>query len=205
MPQRKVSNPLALAVMAWLLTGPMHPYELGKRLKETGKDRSIQYNRGSLYMVVGQLVKAGFVVEHETVRTSKRPERTVYALTDEGRGELYDWMREWVAAPQDEYPKFGVALSLLSILPPAEAIELLGRRRQEVDALMAEAKAAVRQATTQGVEWIFLIEEEYRLALLKGERAFLDRLVESLGTPGYARIWNAWKETFGWKVPNDRT
>jgi DNA-binding PadR family transcriptional regulator len=176
----------------------MHPYELGKRLKETGKDRSIQYNRGSLYMVVGQLVKAGFVVEHETLRTSKRPERTVYALTDGGRRELYDWMREWVAAPQDEYPKFGVALSLLSVLPPVEAIQLLEQRRRDIDRLMNEAKATVRKATAEGVQWIFLIEEEYRLALLKGERTFVDRLIESLGKPDYARIWNTWKETFGW-------
>ena len=40
--KRKVSNPLALAVMAWLLTAPMHPYELGRRLRETGKDRNIK-------------------------------------------------------------------------------------------------------------------------------------------------------------------
>ena len=37
--RRKVSNPLALAVLAWLLMGPMHPYELGRRLQETGQDK----------------------------------------------------------------------------------------------------------------------------------------------------------------------
>ena len=58
--RRKVANPLALAVLAWLMTGPMHPYELGRRLQETGMDRSVKFNRGSLYMVVEQLRKAGF-------------------------------------------------------------------------------------------------------------------------------------------------
>src|SRR3981189_2954618 len=95
--RRKVGNPLALAVLAELLMGPMHPYEIGRRLTEHGKDRNIKYTRGSLYMVVEQLERAGFVSEHETVRDTSRPERTLYELTDEGRRELYDWLRELVA------------------------------------------------------------------------------------------------------------
>src|ERR1700682_6297200 len=95
--QRKVANPLALAVLAFLMMGPMHPYQLGRRLKDARKDRDIKYNRGSLYMVVAQLHKAGFIVEQQTVRDTQRPERTVYALTDAGRTELHDWMRELVA------------------------------------------------------------------------------------------------------------
>ncbi|WP_316527069.1 hypothetical protein [Kitasatospora brasiliensis] len=41
-----------------------------------------------------QLREAGFVAERETVRDIRRPERTVCALTAEGRAELDDWMRE---------------------------------------------------------------------------------------------------------------
>ena len=119
--RRTVSNPLALAVLAELLLGPLHPYEIGRRLKEHGKDRNIKYNRGSLYMVVEQLRKAGFVTSEATVRDTARPERTVYALTDAGREEFYDWMRELVADPVHEYPQFGVALSLLSAIAPPEA------------------------------------------------------------------------------------
>ncbi|MFD9129713.1 PadR family transcriptional regulator, partial [Kitasatospora sp. NPDC059571] len=119
--RRKVANPLALAVLAELVAEPMHPYEMGRRLKEHGKDRDIRYTRSSLYMVVEQLRKAGFVAAQETVRDTQRPERTVYALTDDGRSELHDWMRELVAEPQHEYPLFGVALSLLAVLPPLEA------------------------------------------------------------------------------------
>src|SRR5215211_8966485 len=120
MTRRTVSNPLALAVLAELLLGPLHPYEIGRRLKEHGKDRNIKYNRGSLYMVVEQLRKAGFVASEQTVRDTPRPERTVYALTDAGRAELYDWMRELVHAPQHEYPSFVAALSLITALPPTE-------------------------------------------------------------------------------------
>ncbi|GLW07993.1 PadR family transcriptional regulator [Microtetraspora sp. NBRC 13810] len=191
---RKVTNPLALAVLAWLLVEPMHPYELGRRLKESGKDSAIKYNRGSLYMVVEQLRKAGFVTEQETLRDTRRPERTVYALTGEGREELYDWLRELVAQPRREYPQFGVALSLLSVLEPADAAELLDRRLTTLGEEADETRATVRAATEGGVAWVFLIEEEYRLALLEAEHRFVTGLIESLRQPDYIRTWH---EVFG--------
>ncbi|MFJ7247206.1 PadR family transcriptional regulator [Kitasatospora sp. NPDC098652] len=192
--RRKVSNPLALAVLAELMAEPMHPYEMGRRLKEHAKDRNIKYNRSSLYMVVEQLRKAGFVAEQETVRDTQRPERTVYALTEEGRAELFDWMRELVAEPRHEYPAFGVSLSLLMVLPPAESVELLGRRLTALTAEAAGIREALRKATEEGVGWLFLIEEEYRVGGLETEIAFVERLIAQLREPDFVRTW---QEYFG--------
>src|SRR3954449_2568112 len=97
--KRKVGNLLGLAVLAYLLQRPMHPYEISKTLRDNGDDRSIKFNHGSLYMVVGQLEKAGFITAQETGREGSRPERTVYALTDAGRAELRDWLRDLVGEP----------------------------------------------------------------------------------------------------------
>ena len=97
--RRKVGNLLALAVLSYLTQAPMHPYELGRTLRENGDARSIKFNLGSLYMVVQQLEKAGFVAAQETSREGQRPERTVYALTDAGRDEMRDWLRELVEEP----------------------------------------------------------------------------------------------------------
>ncbi|MEU7987099.1 PadR family transcriptional regulator [Streptosporangium canum] len=192
--RRKVTNPLALAVLAELLVESMHPYEMGRRLKENGKDRSFKYNRGSLYMVVEQLRKAGFIIEQETVRDTQRPERTVYALTDEGRHEFYDWMRELVAQPRHEYPQFGVALSLLSVLSPADSVELLTQRSTALTEEADEIRAVVQSALDDGVRWVFLVEDEYRLTVLEAERRFVAGLIESLKQPDYIR---AWQEIFG--------
>lgn len=192
--RRKVSNPLALAVLAHLVMGPQHPYELGKQLKETGKDRNIKFNRGSLYMVVEQLRKAGFVAEQETVKDTQRPERTVYALTDEGRAELYDWMRELVRDPVHEYPQFGVALSLISVLDPVEAAELLKARADALTRDLDDTRAMVGKATDDGVEWIFLVEEEYRMSLLEAELRLVEKLAGELAKDEYQR---SWREFFG--------
>ena len=188
--RRKVSNPLALAVLAWLLMGPMHPYELGRRLQETGQDKQIKYNRSSLYMVVEQLAKAGFVVDQETVRDTARPERTVYALTAEGRAELHDWMRELLAEPQQEYPQFGVALSFLSVVSPTEAIDLLSRRLTTLNQEINDTRTTMQTAESGGLAWVFLIEDKYRLAVLEAEAGFVAELIESLQDPDYVAQWH---------------
>ncbi|WP_033400740.1 PadR family transcriptional regulator [Actinokineospora enzanensis] len=192
--RRAVANPLALAVLCGLVVEPLHPYEMGKRLKETGKDRDIKYNRGSLYMVVEQLRKAGFITEQETVRDTARPERTVYALTDSGRAEMYDWMRELVSQPEHEYPRFGVALSLLGVLEPDEAIRLLRERLLALDATAAEIRSNIATARESGVMWVFLIEEDYRLALLQAEQRLVTDLIDGLRDPEYIRAWREFFE-----------
>ena len=158
--KRKVSNLLALAVLSYLTQGPMHPYELGRTLRDHGDERSIKFNHGSLYMVVQQLERAGFVTAQETSREGQRPERTVYAITDAGRAELHDWLRELVGEPQHEYPHFVAALSLISALPPSEVLALLRQRLTRLAAQLAEIQAIIDGTLAQGVPRLFLIEEE---------------------------------------------
>jgi DNA-binding PadR family transcriptional regulator len=194
--KRKVSNLLALAVLSYLTRGPMHPYELGRMLREHGDARSIKFNHGSLYMVVQQLARAGFIAEQETTRSGQRPERTVYALTDAGRDEFHDWLRELVEQPRHEYPHFVAALSLIAALPPDEAVELLRRRLQRLAGERANVRELIDATIAGGVHQLFLVEEDYRLALLDAETAFVERLVDRITHPdtGWAQQWAQFHE-----------
>ena len=189
--RRRVNNLLALAVLSYLTQRPMHPYELGRLLREHADDRSIKFNHGSLYMVVQQLAKAGFVEPVETSREGLRPERTTYALTDAGRDELFEWLRDLVAEPRHEFPHFVAALSLLAVLPPAEAVELLRRRLQRLAAQQTDIRELVDGTVAEGVHPLFLVEEEYRLALLDAERRFVEDLVARITDPetGWQEPW----------------
>ena len=178
--KRKVGNQLALAVMSYLSQQPMHPYELSRTLREHGDDRSIKFNHGSLYMVVGQLAKAGYITEVETSRAGQRPERTVYALTDEGRAEFRDWLAELVAEPEHEYPHFVAALSLIAALPPSEVVPLLRHRLDQLHRASAEIRDLIGTTLAQGVPELFLVEEEYRLALLGAEITFVEEFIAKI-------------------------
>lgn len=191
MAKRKVSNLLGLAVLSYLVQGPMHPYELSRTLRNNGDARSIKFNHGSLYMVVQQLAKAGFIAEQETTREGQRPERTVYALTAEGRAELRDWLRELIEVPQHEYPGFVAALSLIAALLPDEAVRLLGNRVAALIEQRRQIRELIDASIAAGVPPLFLVEEEYRLALLDAEVAFVEALVERIENPniGWRGSW----------------
>lgn len=199
--RRKVANLLALAVLSYLTQRPMHPYELSRTLRDHGDARSIKFNHGSLYMVFRQLAKAGLIAEHETTRDGQRPERTVYALTDSGRHELRDWLRELIAGPQHEYPSFVAALSLVAALPPDEVVDLLRGRIQQLNDKRADARELIDNAGAQGVHPLFLIEEEYRLALLTAETSFVERFIGRITDPddGWGPTWASFHE-----VPTNR-
>jgi DNA-binding PadR family transcriptional regulator len=189
--RRKVGNLLALAVLAYLTREPMHPYELSRTLRDNGDARSIKFNHGSLYMVVQQLARAGFIAERETTREGQRPERTVYALTDAGRHELRDWLRELVEQPQREYPHFVAALSLIGALPPGEIVELLGKRLRQLAEQRAEIRDLIDTALAEGVHPLFLVEEDYRLTLLEAESSFVERFIDRITHPetGWGPLW----------------
>lgn len=179
----KRKNLLALAVMSYLSRGPMHPYELSRTLRTHGDDRSIKFNHGSLYMVVGQLEKAGLVAARETTREGHRPERTVYALTAAGRAEHTAWLRDLVSEPRHEYPSFVAALSLIAALPPSDVVDLLTTRLDRLRAERHENRALIDRTTEGGVHPLFLIEEEYRIGQIDAEIAFVDGLLDRIRDP----------------------
>src|SRR5580704_16507664 len=110
MPRKVRSIPLALAVLVCLFERPMHPYEVAQTLRTRAKHESVRLNYGSLYAVVEALEKRGLISARETVREGKRPERTIYEITDGGAREMIDWMTELIGVPTKEYPKFMAGL-----------------------------------------------------------------------------------------------
>ena len=160
--RRPVNNPLALALLASLDTGgPTHPYELASTL------RSVKW--GSFYTVVQNLEKYGLIEAVGTDRDGRRPERTTYAVTDDGRAELKDWLRELVAVPETEPPAFEAALSVLGVLPPDEVTALLATR---VAAL--EDDLAARRTTGGGP-----LAAQYALAMRQAELAWCRRVLDT--------------------------
>src|ERR1700686_1629871 len=102
MTRRKVANPLALAVLGCLAQRSMHPYEMATTMRSRRQDACIKLNYGSLYTVVEALQRHGLIEAQETEREGRRPERTVYRITEAGSAELFDWLSGLLSAPGRE-------------------------------------------------------------------------------------------------------
>lgn len=194
--RRRVGNLLALAVLATLLQRPMHPYEMASVLKERGKGEQMQIKWGSLYTVVRNLEKHDLIQAIGSNRQGGRPERTIYQITDAGREELRDWVQELIKIPEQEYGRFAAGLSVLGVLSPEEAIALLEKRLALIGRDLERRRVALAQHSRE-VPRLFLVEDEYQLAMREAEATWIRGLLAEMTgdtLPGM-RQWRAWHAT----------
>lgn len=189
----RLSNPLALAVLCLLDERPMHPYEMSTTLRERHKEDSIKLNYGSLYSVVASLQKYGLISVKEIVREGNRPERTIYAITQDGRAKMTGWLAELISTPTREFTGFEAALSLMAALPPDEVIRLLEIRATSLQAKHRSSEAMLASVPA-GFARIFMIEAEFQHSLLTTETVFVKQLLHDLksgqltGLKGWRRL-----------------
>jgi DNA-binding PadR family transcriptional regulator len=190
---RKVNNLLGLAVLSYLTERPMHAYELNRLLKDRDAARTFKLSYGALYGVVRQLAGAGLIQASGTGQRGRLPQHTVYELTDAGRAEMRAWLAELLSQPRHEYPAFAAALSLVVVLPPDKVTGLLRTRLARIVSATAEIRAQRDAAVASGVHPVFLIEDDYRIALLEAETAFITTFIGKIEDPrdGWSGPWQA--------------
>jgi DNA-binding PadR family transcriptional regulator len=170
---------LAMVLLALLAEAPMHPYRMQQMIKERGQDQLVNVaQRNSVYQALDRLVRDGLARPGATAREPGRPERTVYEITDAGSATLRRWLTDMLPTPAREFPEFPAALAFLPILDPTEVRTLLQRRivalREKVTQMQGQAPP--------GLPRLFLIEDEYRAAMLSAELAWLGALVDDLAS-----------------------
>ena len=193
--KRKVANLMALAVLATVVQRPMHRYEMASVMRARSKDRDMDIKWGSLYTVVQNLERNGYLETTGVTRQGARPERTVYQITDAGRDELVSWTRELIAEPEAEHTRFVAGLSVLAVLTPQDVIELMRTRLQRLTETVESLTALLDEAA--GVPRLFLIEDEYRIAMTRAEADWVRSLLDELTAGNFPHLdaWRRFHET----------
>lgn len=202
MPPRWRTNPLALAVLTCLFERPMHPYEMAQTMRTRAKHESIRLNYGSLYSVVESMEKRGLVEAVATTQEGRRPQRTVYGITEAGKVEMTEWLADLVAVPTKEYLQFEAALSLIHGLPPDEAVPLLRQRCDALDLRLDQLEAASDGAEKRGIPRLFMVENDYQIALLRTEVEFTRQLVAEIES-GEMDGLDEWRSWYAPETPGD--
>ncbi|AYG57765.1 PadR family transcriptional regulator [Rhizobium jaguaris] len=183
-------SPIALAILAMLYEAPMHPYRMQRLIKERGKDEVINVTqRASLYQTIQRLDREGLISARQTIRDDKRPERTVYEITERGRAIVVEWMREILSKPGMEYPEFPAAVSFLPLLSPEDALRQLELRAKAIEAELHRTGELLKQAG--GLPRLFLLEAEYARAMQATELSWVKAVVGDLRA-GHLTWSEAW-------------
>ncbi|MGH3587665.1 MAG: PadR family transcriptional regulator [Pseudonocardia sp.] len=170
---------LGLIILVGLVEEPMHPYRIQALIKARGKDRVVNVRgRASIYQAIDRLQRLGLVRVRESGRVDRRPERTVYEITDEGRRTATRWLKEMLAEAGHEFPEFLVGVASLALLSPAEAQAQLEKRAAALQAALDELEDAV----SVEVPRMFLLEEELRGVAVRAELDWVRSVIDDLRT-----------------------
>jgi DNA-binding PadR family transcriptional regulator len=190
-PQSRRAALLEFAVLGLLHDGPLHGYELRKRLTTAlGIFRALSY--GSLYPALKRLVDAGWIHETQEPAVSGKRPRITYELTADGKEHFQDLV---AASGPDAWDDddFDVRFAFFSRTEAQVRLRILEGRRSRLEERLAnirEASARNRErmdgytlalqqhgedAAEREVRWLEeLIVAERRAALDPGPTAYDD-------------------------------
>lgn len=167
-------------MLALLLQQPRHPYELHRFTVDTHKDYVTGLPR-SLYHAVDRLTDLGLIEPVETGREGRRPERTVYQVTDEGKAELATRLRRMLERPDTDITVQAAALSLMGCLRPEDVERSLQTRVAALEGEVAQADAALAGLRGGGaLPRVLLLEVEYQRAVRAAELEWVRGLVADI-------------------------
>jgi DNA-binding PadR family transcriptional regulator len=172
---------VGLTVLALLVHGPKHPYELHRFIVDTHKDYVTGLPR-SLYHAVDRLLRDELIAPVETSRAGKRPERTVYDVTHDGRAELAARLRRLLENLDIPNPTLVAAVSLLGCLPPIEVQRCLGTRAANLEGTLATLDGVLASQREAGMPRILLLEVECERAIRAAELAWVRGVLTDLRT-----------------------
>jgi DNA-binding PadR family transcriptional regulator len=179
-------TPPGIAILSLLLRQPMHPYEMRHRIRVQEIDRVMKVTHGTLYSTVERLTATGLIQPVETSRDGRRPERTVYEITDLGRDQLIDALRDGLMRATPDYPGLAMSLAFASLLEPEEVALLLERRSVEAEGKLSGIQAALEASAKSQVNHqhplprIHLIEVEYMIAIQRAELDWLRAVIADI-------------------------
>jgi DNA-binding PadR family transcriptional regulator len=185
---------LALVVLSFLSERPMHAYKMFQLLQQREKGSIVNVaQRNSLYQAMNRLAREGLADVDAMERADRRPERTVYRITAAGEALLHDWTLELLTSERAEYPSMPVAISLMMLLSPAEVEGALATRLDSLRHSHGLLIESLRAATGMQLPRLFVLDEEYRLAVIEARLRWLEALLADLrsGAVSWSAEWIA--------------
>ena len=168
-----------MVLLGLLERGPGHGYEL-KAAHDEWFPSAKPLAFGQVYASLGRLERDGLVEAIET-RQESGPERTVYALTEQGRAALREWLAE-TEAPSAYAADELVRKTVTALQLDVDHERFLDRQQTAHMELMRKLTAQRGQAAEPGAR----IALDHRLAHLDADLRWLEETRQRMSTRGVA-------------------
>ncbi|HET6704354.1 PadR family transcriptional regulator [Amycolatopsis sp.] len=171
---------LGIAVLELLHEKPMHPYEMAALMRERYVDIRVNVKAGSLYHTVERLHRHGLIEVVDTQRDGRRPERTVYGMTQTGLDEFNQRGRELLGDLATEFPAYLSGLAVIDELGREASLNELEARIMRLRAAVAADEAVRQRLTEDKTPEIYWLDWRYQCDHRKFELEWTERLLDDL-------------------------
>jgi DNA-binding PadR family transcriptional regulator len=167
-------------VLALLREQPAHGFAIAQLTAPGGElGRIWRIPRPVVYRSIGRLVEAGLITP-ESVEAGQGPQRTIYAVTAQGRQEAEDWLGTPVEHVRDIRSHLLIKLALLH-RAGWDPAALLKRQRAVLDPIAQAIEA--QRAELEGFDAVLLA---WRRATAAAALGFLDDVAPPVPDSGQA-------------------
>lgn len=173
-------TPLGIAVLELLHEKPMHPYEMAQLMRERYVDTRVNVKAGSLYHTVERLQGNGFIEIVDTQRDGRRPERTVYGMTQAGQDAFNQRGRELLGDLAQEYPAYLSGLAVIDELGQEASVIELEHRITRLRAAVAADQIVLQRVAEDKTPEIYWLDWRYTCDRRVFELEWTERLLENL-------------------------
>ncbi|WP_373232664.1 PadR family transcriptional regulator [Cohnella sp.] len=103
---------MRLLILGLLMEKDRHPYEIRQTIKARNWHHTFRIRDGSLYYAVDQLREDGLIAVVETVSVpgDKRPDKTIYGITENGKSSFLELL--YAQLEQEVYPQHPMFIAL---------------------------------------------------------------------------------------------
>jgi DNA-binding PadR family transcriptional regulator len=175
-------SPLAMAVLELLLEKPMHPYEIAQVLRARNIEARANVKTGSLYHAVERLEAAGHIEVVDTQREGRRPERTVYGVTEAGRDAFVERAKAMLGTIVPDFPEYVSGLSALNELDREDVLAELRTRALRLRAEDAAGQVIMENLAAKPLPAIYWLDVKFIAARRAFELAWTNQLIEDITT-----------------------
>lgn len=176
-------------VLGLLNEQPRYGYEI-KTIIDNVLAHISDVSSGSLYYDINRLVERGLIEEVLVEKVGRRPQRSIYQLTEAGKAQFSDMLPELLFPFQQVYLPLNLALFFFENLNPRERIRRLAMLQERLKLTSGFIRDTVQEVESFAPRWHILISQHY-LRYFRMEMKFVSDMLEALSSDSGYKLTKA--------------
>jgi DNA-binding PadR family transcriptional regulator len=172
---------VAILVLGIIAEEPINPYAIGKVInyKRENIKKLSNVSASTIYGIINTLQKEKLISGKKS-KNGNMPDRTIYSITEKGRGLLRETLISLLSNPEDTLSELTLSALLINHLDSESILKALNNYNIEINRQIRIRKKLLKEEEDRGVSYTGLIALNHNLRVLKVNLKTVNELIDSI-------------------------